>query len=519
MKDIANYIKDNTPKYNEYLLRGFMAEQIDRAADFVDVMFGEAVKLFCGLITYKRYEVFTPERRAEYELNTQKGCRITTSDLALIDYIFEYDKREYSIPLYIPYLRNDVITIKDTIYVLQRSVKEQTFSRNKKGVTIKVIRQPIRFYNNKPFRLESLTDTWSQNELVATTIIYQVKRTNKRKFPDETIILYLLCKFGLVATMTRVGLTTEDFAFVTDILGDTEEYRYFAAKYSKKKHGATLFLKIRKEKLKEYRVSRFAASLLYIFTHQAFQKHQVEDLYDPTGQAFRAMLGRILHGTSFNELQCKKKVDTHIASLDTYLDPITKNRLQSYDIDVNDIYDLLFYVFLEIDKLVQVSHTDLYTTRIDYIEELLVETIIKWVYLKWYEVVKRLVGNRGEIDPKKLNDVEVKKILRIKDSLISNLGTSRVVQMNPPVYGDNILVGWLIQKMRLSGLSQSGRMINSPDHQFHPSQVAVESILSFSKSSPGAAGSINPYLEIKPNGSVIRPDFADEIDELKKYLP
>ncbi|CAK9254161.1 unnamed protein product [Sphagnum jensenii] len=45
--------------------------------------------------------------------------------------------------------------------------------------------------------------------------------------------------------------------------------------------------------------------------------------------------------------------------------------------------------------------------------------------------------------------------------------------------------------------------------------AVVESLIAFSKSSPGAAGAINPYLTIEKHGGVIRPDYADEIDALE----
>ena len=516
--DVLNAIQPCIPRYNEYLLRGFMKEQIAEAAEFVNTMFGEAVKLFGGKIEYRNYRVMSPEQRAEYELQQRGGCRITSSDLLLVEYVFAFDKQEFPVPLYIPYLRNDVILIEDTTYVLQRSIKEQTFSRIANGITMKVIRQPIPFYNNTSFRLESLTDDWPiRNELVPTTTIHQhrVKRSNSRQAPNETIIHYLLCKFGFVNTLTRFGLTKDDCVFVSSIGNDTDTYRYFAAKQIKRRQVVNLFLKVRKERLEEPIVVKFIASVLYTLT--SFQRHQVEDLYDSTGAVFRIMLGRIINGDNTNEIQNKSKTDTHIASVDTYLDPITQSRLRSYGIDVTDIYDLLQYVFIKIDELSRISHTNLYFSRIDYLEELLVETIVRSVYLRWYEAIRRLGG--VDIDPRKLTEKEVKRILRIPDNLITRLYDSRIVQKSPPAYGDNALVGWLIQKMRQSGQSRSGKVIRSPDHRFDPSMLVVESVIAFSKSNPGAAGAINPYLEITQTGGVVHPDYAKEVDEIRKYLP
>ena len=525
MKDILAAVTASIPRYNDYLLRTFMAEQIAGAAGFIDTMFGEAVKLFDGHITYLGHRVMTPERRAEYELRPrssyrakqQGGCRVTTSDLLLVEYVFAYNDVEYPVPLYIPYLRNDVVVIEDTTYVLQRSIKERAFSRINNGITMKVIRQPIPFYNRPAmYRLDSLTDDWFSNELVPTTRIHRDKRNRDRKLPNESIMHYLLCKFGFIGTLARFGLTPDDCGFVTMIGNDCETYRYFAAKFVKRKQPVDLYLKVKKEKLNDRLVVKVIASILYTLT--GFTKHQVNDLYDPSGAVFRLMLGKIINGSGANEPQLIKKVDTHIVSVDTYLDPITRERLHSYGIEVGDIYDLLQFVFCKIDELVQVSHTDMYSSRIDYLEELLVETIVRSVYSRWYDARRRLGG--ADIDPRKLADgKELRRILMLPDNLIARLYESRIVQKSPPAYGDNALVGWLIQKMRQSGQSKSRKVIRSPDHRFDPSMLAVESVIAFSKSNPGAAGAINPYLEITPSGSIVRPDYADEIDAIREYLP
>jgi hypothetical protein len=514
MKAILDAVQRNSPRYNDFLLRGFMHEQIEGAIDFVHTMFGEAIKLFGGHIQYRGNRIMSPEKRAEYELNAYKGCRITTSDLILVEFLFAFKGVEYPVPLYIPYLRNDVIVIQDTTYVLQRTIKEQAFSRINHGVTVKVIRQPIPFYNTARHRLTSYTDDYFSPETVPTTTIHRTKRTDKGRLPNETIIHYLLCKFGFIGTLARFGLTPDDAIFTTTVGNDTAVYRYFVAKQVKKKQLPDLFLKVRIEKFANPLVVKLLASILYTLTE--FPRHRVEDLYDPTGAIFRVMLGRIINGSNTNEVQSKNKIDTHIASVDTYLDPITQQRLESYGVVVADIYDLLQHVFVKIDELSRIAHTDLYNSRIDYLEELLVETIVKSVYSRWYDAIRKLGG--PDIDPRQLNEKKVKHILNVRDNLITGLYNSQIVQKSPPAYGDNALVGWLIQKIRQSGVARTPRVIRSPDHRFDSSMLYVETIIAFSKANPGAAGAINPYLPITRTGGVVRLPYADEIDEIRKYL-
>lgn len=521
-KDILDAVQASVPQYNEYLLRTFMNEQVDGAADFIDIMFREAVKLFSGVITYRGYRVMSPEARAEYELQEHKGCRVTTSDLLLVEYVFVHAGIERFVPLYIPYLYNDVMRIEDTRYVLQRSVKEQAFSRVNHGVIMKVLRQPIPFYSIQPYRLDSVTDAWSSNETVPTTSVYRGARSaGGGKVPNTTIILYLLCKYGFIGTLARFELTPEDCAFTNLVLNtDTDVYRYFPAKFTKNRtQSVDIYLKVRKDRLYDPVITKLIASILYTLTQPFYQKHTVESLYDPSGMVFRIMLGKIANGANVNDIQAASKTITHISSVDSYLDPITQTRLQSYGIVVNDIYDVFQYVFCKIEQLTLVRHTDLYASRIDYLEDLLVDTIVRVVYGRWYDALKRL--GSMDIDPSKYTDKEVKRILGIPPGLITKVYDSRVVQKNPPTHNDNALVSWFIQKIRQSGRSKSGRIIRSEDHRFDPSMLPVESVLAFSKTNPGAAGAINPYVKITPNGSINRAamDYADEIDELAKYLP
>lgn len=507
---VINAVANRIPRYNEYLLRGFMNQQICKSVEFIGSNFNEAIKLFGGAIVYKGYRIPTPEQRAEKELaHHNNGCPITRSDLILVEYIFEYQDKLIPTLLYIPYLRNDVILIDDTAYVLQKSIKERVFSRTTNGITMKVIRQPIPFYRTVSYRLESALDAKYWLEWVPTTVIHRLYRTNRRKSIDATVLLYLLCKFGFIGTLARFGWTETDIVFVEEIGSDTAEYEYFPARRIKKKTSVDLFVKVRRVLLDNRKVTKFLASLLYTVT--AFQKQRLESLYESTGVVFRIMLGKIINGNNISEGQSNDKIKTHIASLDTYLDPSTQMRLQAYGIQTTDIYDVLQYIFEEIEHIIlEYSHTNLYHSRIDVIEELLVETIVKAIYGRFYNVDK---------DPKKLKLETVEKMLRFPRDLIKKLYKSHIVRKNPPVYGDNAAVSHLISKIRQSGLSNSGRVIRSPDHRFHPSMAVVESLISFSKTNPGAGGSINPYLQITPDGSVVRPAYSTDIDDLERDLP
>ena len=92
-------------------------------------------------------------------------------------------------------------------------------------------------------------------------------------------------------------------------------------------------------------------------------------------------------------------------------------------------------------------------------------------------------------------------------------------------YNDNVLFTLLVDKLRQSKPSNGHKssnknLITAPEHRFHPSFVAIESVLSIPKSNPGMAGDINPFAIIDKDGNFDKEAMTwyKQIAGLKKYL-
>jgi hypothetical protein len=509
--NVLRSIHENTPKYNRHTLIDYMKNELDRAPEFVGAILNEGVKMFNGVITYVGHRVLPPEDRANFELAVYKGCSVHTSELILTEYIFEYDGKKFQSHFYLPYLRNNVITIMDTMHVVQKPITEQVFSKTATGVTVKTIRQPIPFHRNSTFDVRSICGRYASVDYITTLKIHQnPTRSKEKKKTYATCLHYLLCKYGIVETLNRFGLTSEDISIVERVNNDEDIYYYFEAKQHIKKIPMNLYLKVKQHVLLSNKTNlKIVANLLYILT--PFTKYKVEDIYDPEKTAFRIMLGKIIHGDTITEASSKNRIDNHIRSVDNALDLITMYRLNAYGYNVKDIYDFLQAVFSNIDTIIlESSYTDLFKMRINIVETILVDTICKSVFGRWYY---------EETNPSRLNEQEVKRILKFDPMLIRNLSSNRIVQKSPQIYGDNQLIPCLCQKTRQSSISQSGKVLKSADHRFNPSAAAVETIYVFNKSNPGAGGIINPYLEIDNNGTIIKPAYSAELDSMKKFIP
>jgi hypothetical protein len=514
MDKLIKGVSNRLPQLNDYLLRDFRKEQINKSAAFIEIVFKEAIKIFKGEIQYiGNYHILSPEERLEYELNnkiTKGNVNIRHCEWILVNYQFVYQNTIYPVYIYLPYDFRGYIKINNTNYAVQLSISERVFTKINDGIIVKVIKLPIKFWKNQVFQLKSLSSGKVDFETIITTQIHNKDNRRKKKSVSATVIHYLLCKYGLVKVLEMFNMA-EHVAVVDSIdKTDVDIYEYYACQ-KVVRNKQPLLLKVSKEVMKDIRKKRVVASILYLLTN--FNKQTIESLYDTNCTIYKIMLGKIIHGNHTPDPAALNHMDNHMLSLDGYLDPITKQRLEASGIYIQNIYDMLIYIFCNIDKMIlDVSHSDLYDKRIDVLDELLVKTIVQSIFYRFYTMESRIT---------KLQDKLVKRLLRLSNRQITKLYKSHIVRMNPDRYNDNWLIGTGIKKVRQKdfGSSATNSLISAPEHRFHPSFAYVESLIAFGTSNPGSTGSINPFLTIDENGFIVKEDYAKQADAIAPYLP
>lgn len=502
------------PQFNDYLLKDFRNEQLQMAPDFMETIFREAVKLFRGEIEYVGYRALSPEERTNYELNnkiTGGYVNIKKNEWVLYEYRFKYENEQYELFLYLPYFHHRFIVINNTQYSIQLAISEKVFTKINDGITAKVVRSPINFWRNRIYTMVSASSKKSYFESLVTVKVHNKGKKHSKKQVTPTVVHYLLCKYGLNMTLDIFSIKKED-CFVVDKINekDTDDYEYFGCRKTPKTK-PQIYLKVKKELLdsEHTKQSRVIACILYLLNN--FKKHTIEDLYDPSCTIYKIMLGKLIHGTNIVDAMALNYMNNHMASLDSYLDPITQGRLKHMGIFVNNIYDLFVYVFWEIDHmLIHNAHSDLYDKRIDILDTLLVSTIVKSIYYSFYAAESR----------SKVNSKLVARLLKINSRKIISIYESKIVRMNPSRYNDNWLLSVGSKKVRLHKIKSTDvNLLSAPEHRFHPSFGYVESLIAFSQSNPGSSGTINPFLPIDSNGFIVKEAYAAELDEISKYLP
>lgn len=515
MFDYVKAVADRMPKMNRTLLVDFDKAQLENATSFIDTCFKWGTEnLTDGSLKYLGYTVVSPLERAMFDLFgvkitkmvnrnskdiVKKGAFIPAyaSELQLIKYGFMYNNEKMYCYIYVPYIHNYLLHINGKRYNLQRGIVEKVFSRvgNKSydGVMIRPIRARLSFYRHDQMALITVNDDYISLETIIRTVLHH--KSHGRRKRETTIINYLLAKFGFEETLKRFGFNLSEISFVDKLPSPINDgYDYFYA--VKDPSNNPIYLKMVNSLRNNPVARKLVANMLYSLTY--FDIHTIESLMDPSGDIYRIILGLIIKPTS-NVIKAKADMDSHIASVDFFIDPLSRDRFKSFGIQVDDIYELLIYIFIELDGIVANCHTqNLYEKRFDITDGVLIKAYAESIFKNFY--------NSNQRDGLKYSTVQ--RILKIDSMVLKRVyaqtqGGSTNITTAQQIYNDNAL----------ACLATKTRHIVSNDQGFHPSLMVVESLQAFSGKEVGRGGYVNPYVLIDPNnGSILHPDYAECID-------
>jgi hypothetical protein len=171
-------------------------------------------------------------------------------------------------------------------------------------------------------------------------------------------------------------------------------------------------------------------------------------------------------------------------------------------------------MFYNIDDLiVTYDPTNLYNKKIGSLDQLM-SSIVRDIAHRQYNVI----NSKQE----KLTQKAVSTFCRSASQQATWIGKTQVFRPNPSLYNDNWLLAIGLKRfISLESIETeavragkkstkvSARLIKA-----HPSQLIVTSISDIPSSSPVVTGSMNPFCEIDDDGNIIKPPFADEINDV-----
>jgi hypothetical protein len=516
--DIVKAVSDCCPPFNDHACRDFVEETINNSPEFPAVIFREGFKLVPGDLELMGYDVVSPEERVKFELRAATGksnrpkIPLTVSHLRLVQYRIRFGNHYVYTRLYTPYLMDGMLYIKDKRSMIRKVILERTVSRlnekEKDGISVSPIRVNIWFNRRQSHRVESYTSGNLYSHFIVTARLFHGKVKNK--ICDATIIHFMLAKFGMNETLKRFGVSPKDILFVEDVAQDTDKFEYFKTGPSNAflTSGSDLFLKVNKKLLADDRCKKLVVNILYVLNF--FTSQNIHNVYSTDEWSEHLSIWKIILGTILFEEPAEARAYsnalTNLKSIDSFIDPLTRDRFCRFGIPIEDIYDLIVYIFNNIDSLmVNMQVQDLYNSRLDVANGILVESFAKRINHPIYMLAKK----------SNITIQDVESTFRFNPMLFRMTSSGKKDDSEhyiapPDIINDNFLLAGGLNKIKLGGKAEQ---------RLHPSMVVAESIGTFVGKQIGKTGLINPYIPTDENNAIIKPDYAKELDELIAYLP
>ena len=511
--ELAKHISGLMPPFNNDALKEFVKRDINNSPEFPAMILREGFKIVPADIEFLDYRILSPEERVKFELasNSNKTSSrpkvpLTVSHLRLAEYRTRFEHEIVRTFLYSPYLYDGMMYIKDKRSMIRKVILEKTFSRvndkDKDGLTISPTRANLTFNRRHTYRATSyVTGEFYSHWLVIAKLFHGSFNT---KSGNTTIVHYMLAKFGFLGTLKRFGISKNDISFVEMVGDDTQKYEYFAGKaFDDPVAGPGLFLRVKKTIFNDDQSFKFVVNLLYAVSF--FNIQNIENVYVDKGSVWKVILGIILFNDRA-EPKAYSNAESHIKTVDHFIDPLTKRRFNTFGVIVDDIYDVLVYIFIHIDSfMVNNLVQDIFNSRLDVLNGILVESYSRKITLDIYAL-----GKRTNI---KLKDV--KSALSFNPMLFNMPAGGKKddgehYKAPPEIVGDNYLFSGGLNKIRLGGRAE---------HRLHPSFCAAESIGAFVGKYIGKTGYLNPYIPTDKNLAIVRPAYIGEIEAIIPYLP
>ncbi len=520
-------VKD-LPKFNDKLIRGIREHEIGTLVDFICDRYEECIKVIGEDIVLTGARAVSPEERLEYELHHtgQAGkkthIKIHLDEAALVKFEFLYEgKHPIEKYLYVPYIYEDnYVKIGKVRYDFLLSMNEKIFScLADNGLTIKVIRSPISFWKNINHQFISLTNdnntTYIEN-LISTKIHWKTRKgTGKALRP--TIVHYMVCKFGLGGLLNKLGYDSDTITYTTVINeDDAGEYDYFKAQGIAVDKGPVM-LRVKKDDMKDTAIRSIIGNLSYLLN--GFRNISYDNLITDDITVYLILLGKIIYNRSTSWDNALRYMQKHLVSVDTYLDSYYKEIFNQNDIVVDDIYDLLIYIWFNMDDiLIRYPNNNMYNKRLDTFHGAVIESFVTKLYKIIYKKTKRGSGTTHMVN-------YVRTVLgafTATREILKNTSDMKNVRFNHAVCNDNWLlsIGDKVVK-RLGSNNKYSVNLDSAVNRYHPSMLTSESAVGFSSSNPGLNCLLNPFAEIDSSGGFVQNELTNDADEMirKNYLP
>lgn len=363
---LAKHFDQSIPSLNLKIARGLAAHDLKGAAQYVKFIIESAFKNNPQNVSFVRCEPATAlEEHAEYikrrKSKNSQNTYVSQFDLAkstklVMKYYFKHGDKELD-PYYlaIPYPdETGGLLVRGTRYNVTPVIADQVFSVGVDNVFTRLARAKVTFK-------KTTYSYYADNTLEIASVLYskiyngQLPPLKERLVSCHTpILLYVLCKMGFTKGMEYFLGFKPLVVREHDLASTLDKYpanNFVVCKTQARTRPRTcrmttytptdLVLLIPPAQYTQ-KTKNVLASFYYILDHFP----EVQDLQEMDDTAFwRRHLGYSLFNVHDSVARIMQQADSHMASLDNYIDMIVTEELRSLGFECEDIYTFFSIIF------------------------------------------------------------------------------------------------------------------------------------------------------------------------------
>lgn len=528
MQTLANYIRNNTPKFNKALVEGFVFNRINKAINYID----NFIKYSCSSKTnthlrYLGYKEVSPRDEIKFLFNkTSKVIHdIAENDIYLVKFMFQYgdeeEVREHF--FYLPYLnKGNIIHLSGNKFLVMPVLSDKVVSIGEKIIFINILTAKYSF--TRSYFGIIVNDNYRRVPIINTELYKnQVKKLEDTTKANTTVMHYMLANYGYTKTMQML------LGFVPKPVYDSNNSKKMIFKTTgnvpngyirnKQLYQPTNIKFIVDEKDYTEEVLYCIGNMFYILDN--FPDSITIDELDNTSM-WRRLLGEIIHSGNHGLAYLNEKISAHFNDLNSNFDTVTINKLKDIDIDTTNLMELLVVIFRNFNNwIMNVETRSLYYNKTYEVESFVLSHLTSRIT----RIVLDINKEELRVDGQKLDSKIIDKIFKkyFVTRAIFSLKKEKQYVTSIEYSGDHLYF-----KNTSMVVQQESDFINinNPDvntserKKIVASMATVGSILGLSKKNPTPLIRANPYVNVDfKTGTILpHPDYNDIIENTDKLL-
>lgn len=556
------------PKMNERIMKGLAVSALKDIEEYLDDQIRTICQGMPSCIRYAGYRRCTSQE--EYEEVTRSRSQKRTYDIAqsslfMVNYYFEFtdalnNKHEIVRPLSLPIVEEGgIITMSGSRHHIIPIISDKVLTPSQSTIFIKLTQD-----KNKAFRCYHSLMINGRREVrnVAWSQIYRnTKPTGEmaRTKAETVLVHYLFAKYGFGGTFSRYAGIHPVVGHIKEITPENYPLDKWVIYSSTGKQPDTNIDRV-------YRRSNIAMAVpvehntqvvenlivntFYIIDHfpdrfepraKQVQKVDEDGVVTYVNQAvshkefahevlkrlddialWLILIGDIRFGDQLGDNKKYTDIRDHVETLDSYLDSVSKRRLEERGIFVENYLDLLHYVSANFNELIQAGNSqglNVYGKTMDVLSYLL------------YDITTALTNEKFALNKvasrRPLTKQDVLSSLRkgLKTGAIYRITSGKIITKAVDYSGDHMYPGITSVLAEQESHAGAGRGENEttvvgPQHYLDLSMITLGSILNLPKKTPTPLARVNPWAMIDPNNGTVleNPKLKPLLDENAKWF-